>query len=75
MATALWTARDEAELKVSRADLAKIELRRAAAIEALEVVLAASDIRFDDIDYVLARADEIRDALAPFDSGVRVGIA
>lgn len=50
-----------------------MEARRAPVVElAISITHEISDTTFDQMaDYLIKNADEIRDILAPFDSGVR----
>lgn len=69
-----WTPADEMRF-LDMQDRRKrvLEARRAPVIE-LSILLAReiSDTSFDTMaDWLIHRADEIRDILAPFDSGVR----
>ena len=70
-----WTAKDEAEIRDAKARIAEAEARRAAAVTRVRQTMlrwleeAPTD---EEVEKYIMRADEIRDALAPFDSGVRV---
>lgn len=70
-----WTQRDEAELDALLARKQEVMAQRRAAIESLVGDVDAPSWRYttcdEVIDWLIKNADAIRDALQPFDSGVR----
>jgi hypothetical protein len=68
-----WTAREESEFKELQSNLELAHKRRAVAVEALAAILNGLYNEDDGIcvERAVRRADELRDALAPFDSGIR----
>lgn len=73
-----WTPQDEATLKSMRRELESLEARRNHAGKALHATVATAfgrDYAEPTIEHIAEglahHADSIRDALAPFDSGVR----
>lgn len=71
-----WTAREEEELQTARAKLQALEGRRNVAHDAAVYKLNTL-LNMDPLDgfslapRMIQHADAVRDALAPFDSGVR----
>lgn len=65
-----WTSRDEAALAELSGRKAVVMASRMAAVEKVAAYLL-SDTAGRLADALVAYADEIRDALAPFDSGAR----
>lgn len=63
-----WTRELERELQRMRATLSDYEASRSQAIGAVAV---AAGVSVDMAAIMIDKADAIRDALAPFDSGVR----
>lgn len=69
-----WSAKDEAELRDAQRRIDEAQTRRALAREAVARALTVesdSPPRSEFVDFCVLRAEAIRDALAPFDSGVR----
>lgn len=63
-----WGAEDEARHNKLVAELRELQQRRAAAADAVAAVFGRLPRTYEAY---IKHADEIRDALAPFDSGVR----
>lgn len=68
-----WTAREEATLQEAQALTAKLLERRALAIAKVSDALDAASIPATgfNVDQFILHAGAIRDALEPFDDGVR----
>ena len=72
-----WTAQDEAQLQQTLARKAEILSKtREPLVNTIELMIVKHDIRHRELpdiaDVFIDYADQIRDALQPFDSGVRV---
>jgi ribosomal protein L7/L12 len=67
-----WTRRTEEEMSALREKMARYESARSAAIKR---VAEAAGVGLDMAALMVDKADAIRDALDPFDSGVRQTIA
>ena len=67
----IWTRQDEEKLRAARAAVAELQLRRTEALRSLADALRFAGIKEGNIELLIGHADAIRDALAPFDSGVR----
>lgn len=70
-----FTTKDCAELARARQTVAELEAKRGAAFAALGDALYRAGLgmgHLPDLEEVATHADVLRDALAPFDSGVRV---
>jgi hypothetical protein len=71
--TMIWTQQDEAKLRAARATLTELQGRRAEALRALSDALRYAGVGDgSNVNKLIDHADAIRDALAPFDSGVRL---
>lgn len=68
-----WTEQDERRRKELQLELSKLEKRRSAAWKNLEDLKARllDDDGYISTDKMIEWAGAIRDALAPFDSGMR----
>lgn len=66
-----WSAADEKRLHERREEMEALEARRGAAITRIVDVFGMAGIDCGPIEKVIANAGELRDALEPFDSGVR----
>lgn len=70
-----WRKVDEERLKEIEDERTGLTNRRRAAEQNVAQVLRAAGVEGFDINDIIASADAIRDALAPFDSGYRDGNA
>ena len=77
-----WTQQDERRMAQLERELQELQTRRSEAQLALRVLAQALCAEMDAserVDYVqlwlLEHADTVRDALEPFDNGVRAGVA
>ena len=68
-----WTPRQENRLTELKGELHVLNEQRAGAVSQLEQALRAAGIcaADHDVDRITQWADALRDALAPFDSGMR----
>lgn len=66
-----WTARDEQKRRQLQTDLAALDERRRVAVVALQQAAARAGFGAAEAAKMIEFADLLRDALAPFDSGVR----
>lgn len=70
-----WKQRDEEELRTVRARVAELEARRVHAVMAItratNELFHAGATQEEFVAYMIEHADDIIDALRPFDSGVR----
>lgn len=73
-----WTAQDEQAYREADKRFLDLHARRCEAVKALKHLLDAIPIddgywTSESLDHVIRNADSLRDALLPFDSGVRQG--
>ena len=68
----IWTQQDEAKLRAAQATVAELQGRRSEALRGLADALRFAGIKEGSVDQLIKHADAIRDALEPFDSGVRL---
>lgn len=68
-----WRAEDEARQEALMQELAVLNERRTLALGKLSEALTDAGVESFDLETVIHHADVIRDALQPFDSGVRHG--
>lgn len=68
-----WTAKEERDLRDAEDRIAKAKVRRALAQQRVSALLEDMGFVGSAADIFIARAEEVRDALAPFDSGQPVG--
>jgi hypothetical protein len=68
----IWTRQDEMKLRQARGAVAELQGRRSEALRSLADALRFAGIKEGNIELLIGHADAIRDALEPFDSGVRL---